>query len=135
LEKTGGWPLLLDGVFTECGEENDPRPSAGRVSKALASPSDELGSSLWKALGLNGSPIAEDVFKRIQREKEVPVELLVPEFFDGISADECRASLEFLLRLNCVETEADSVRPEAVVGRLNPTVTPTSVQAASLSAR
>jgi hypothetical protein len=132
LNKTGGWPLLLDGVLTDCGEENDPRPSAERIFQALESPSDKLRANFWKALGLDGSPIAGSILQQIQIEREIPLELLVPEFFGGASIDECRASLEFLLRLNCVEVGMDSVRPEAIIGRLNTTITSTAIEDTSV---
>ena len=120
LEKTGGWPFLLQTVFQDGGEENDLRKVAKDIPERLKSisDSDNLASRFWEALGLKYWSIAQKVLRQIKSLKEVPVDLFVPEIFDGLEAGECQRSLDFLLRLKCVKQVEDTVHLDPFVNFL-----------------
>ena len=119
-EATGGWPLLLDVLFERCAPHDDPRPAVETIEKDLGDPHSELFQEFKRSLGLYDITyrILEFIKTEGDVEREFSVELVTPEFIDGLSQDECRTALDYLQRTGCIELQGDLLSVEPTVLRL-----------------
>ena len=100
--------------------QDDPRPAVETIKKNLGDPHSELFQEFKRSLGLHG--IAYRILEFIKTEgdveKEFSVELVAPEFIDGLSRDECRTAIDYLQRTGCIELRGDLLSVEPTVLRL-----------------
>lgn len=116
---TGGWPLLLEELFDRCGSQVDPRSCAGEIAKELSDPASRLTLAFRAALGIDVVPAGHHLVKFLQEEPRVPLGMIFPkvdpivvEMVGGeptLSPEDCGSILEFLRRIGCVKTDAESI--------------------------
>lgn len=120
LEVTGGWPLLVDEIFTRSVGAHDLRPVADVLQQELRTPGSPLAARFHLALGIAHHPVADAVLAFLRREVEVPRELVTPEFVEhapGLSQEQCDQALLYLERLGCIQV-GDHVAIEPVVSQV-----------------
>lgn len=120
LRVTGGWPWLLDHLFEWC-QKLDPRPYAQEIEQKLVASDGKLACDFRKHLGAMENEIVWRVLQFLHSEGPLNRGLIIPEFIHGeptLSAAQCEAAVEYLLRLGCLEIEDESLRLEPVVQRV-----------------
>jgi hypothetical protein len=120
-QTTGGWPILLDDLFSRCGKQDDPRPFARDIQQEFANSHTDLYKQFWNQLELDENPAAQRVLKFVYQENEVPTDLITPEMISGeppLTTEECRAAVEFLKRTGCVKAKGDLLSVEPVIRRV-----------------
>ncbi len=110
MDATGGWYWCLDKLLDKCGKNADPRPAAEELHKRL-SPGGDLRDEMVMRLGVRPDTIPHKVLSLISAKGEMKLDAITPEAIGGGSSlEECRASVEFLQTLSCVQLEKDTVK-------------------------
>jgi hypothetical protein len=120
LRVTGGWPWLLDQLFARC-QEQDPRPCAQEIEQQLAAPDSDLARGFRERLGVIGNEVVWRVLQFLRAEGSLDRSLIIPDFIGGdpvLSAAQCEAAIEYLIRLGCLQIQDEMLRMEPVVQRV-----------------
>ena len=126
LQATGGWSLLLDELLRRCGDHNDPRDCVKTLGEEIDLPKSELGFKLVQQIGFS-SLEEEEPFRVLQTlveyKSKVAEEDLADlvEFVKGdppLSLEDCKAAVELLYRLGCLEKRDGAYQVESVLGRV-----------------
>lgn len=128
LDRTGGWPWLLDKV-SECWTEGTDNPLEGTESlwQTLEEPDDDLRTQFLVALGLGTAVAADNILGFIASNMSVPSDYILLEMMDeqhGFSEQECVTAVEYLRRLGMIdvymnpENQENEIRVEPVVKKL-----------------
>jgi hypothetical protein len=115
---TGGWPLLLDEVFDRCGKKDNPVPILGAIKNELSDPQSDIHIRFRDSLGMEPHSPAFQVLKYLLKEKEIERDFFTPEFMDtdkSLSQDTWDRSVEYLVRLSCIEETTDTFRIDPVI--------------------
>lgn len=124
LQVTGGWSLLLDELLRRCGDHNDPRGCVGTLVEEIDLPKSELGSKLVQQIGLSSLTEPFRVLQTlVEYESKVSDEDLedVADLIKGdppLSLADCKAAVELLYRLGCLEKRDGAYQVESVLGRV-----------------
>lgn len=128
LERTGGWPWLLDKV-SECWTESADDPLEGTESlwQTLGRSDDALRTQFLTALGLGTASPADNTLGFIASNTSVPRDYILLEMTDeqhGLTEQECMTAIEYLKGLGMIDvytnaqTRESEVRAEPVVKKL-----------------
>lgn len=123
LRVTGGWPYLLDELFTRCGKETDLKPTAQEIERDLNTADSRLAQAFVSRLGAARSEVAQRVLDFVLKDGEgqLPEELLTPEMIGGVpglTVGHCNQAKEFLLRLGLVRLRSEILIADPIVARL-----------------
>lgn len=124
LQATGGWSLLLDALLRRCGDHNDPRDCVKTLVEETALPKSELGSKLVQQIGLSSLTEPFRVLQTlVEYESKVSDEDLedVADLIKGdppLSLADCKAAVELLYRLGCLEKRDGAYQVESVLGQV-----------------
>jgi len=123
LAATGGWPLLLDELFSRCRGSDDPRPAADEIERDLANEGSEVRRRWLAGLGHDVAPAVRATLQFISAEKErtISADLITPDFIDAdppLTPADCDAAVEYLVRLGCVDRRDDLLQVEPTVVRV-----------------
>ena len=112
LKAGGRWPCLLDEIMHKCASSRDVRHAAQEVSQELKGDED-LRQRFRRQLELPDEPALGAVLGFLLSEKEpVPLECINPSFGELLSQlrdEECRETVELLLRFGLADLEDDSL--------------------------
>ena len=121
LEATGGWPLLLDALLQRCGDDTNPRPYADTLI-------EEMGSELLHQIGLDEREsrvlrklAALGTVQDADEDLETLISFInedIPPDDDPLALDDCRLTVEFLHRLQCLEKKNGEYCVESVLSRV-----------------
>jgi hypothetical protein len=120
LQATGGWPLLLDEIFAQCGvntNQEDPRQCIPAFVQRLESPEGDLCRRFRDALGIEEGTAAWKVLRFIEEEQISSMEDILPEFV-SLDENECSQAVEYLQRMSCLDVTYPSVQIEPTVRRV-----------------
>ena len=123
LDATGGWPLLLDEVFQRCRNEDDPRSCTDDIGQEIARPGSSLSRELLQQAGLELQKEPLRVLQTLANAGDVPDAELdtLSQLVEGdppLSPETCRAAVEFLHRLECIEESDGEYSAEPILGRV-----------------
>ncbi|MCO6456622.1 MAG: hypothetical protein J5I93_15090 [Pirellulaceae bacterium] len=119
-EATGGWPLLVDEVFTRCGDAADPRPVAAKLQGELDGDS-EMRAKFLASLGLQSIPLSAQLLAVLRQfgtstfEQEfLRLALLEAEFPEEVLT----AVFSFLGQLTILERSGDNFQVNRQVAQV-----------------
>lgn len=123
LRVTGGWPYLLDDLFTRCGKETDLRPAAREIEQELTDRDSKLARDFRSRLGIMKNEVAQRVLTFVLDEGDgkLPEELLTPEMVGGnpeLTGLQCNQAKEFLLRFGLLHLESETLKADPIIARL-----------------
>lgn len=122
MEITGGWPILLDSLFHECGTSDNPKSTARSIAGQLRDKGSNLHSSFIAGLQIPDSAPVKLVLRSILSAGDVvPVEYINPKQIEGgqdLTDDSCSLALSLLLQLGVVDQSDGGVKCDPVVSRL-----------------
>ena len=122
LESTGGWPFLLNDLFSRCGGTDDPRPFAANLSEEITRSESELGSALLRQTGLNHTKKPFRILRAIVEfgpVRDAELDTLADLVEDGsLSPADCKPAVEFLYRMGCLEKLDGMYSVESVLARI-----------------
>jgi hypothetical protein len=120
MEATGGWPHLVELLFSRTGRTTDIRPEAKRLLTELSSP--PLSEEFLEMLGVPRQSPGWKLMETLAHEGPLHREYLTPDLMDlgsDIAPEQCEQWLDFLLRMGCLdEGEDDQVALEPLLARL-----------------
>ena len=123
LEATGGWPFLLDDLLCRCSDHDDPRPYAKTLVEEVACPESKLGRKLLQQAGLASQAESLRVLQTLVECGKVSEEDLetLGDLVEGappLTPEDCKAAVEFLERLRCLEKRNGEYSVESVLSRV-----------------
>ena len=123
LEATGGWPILLDELLRQCKDHDDPRYFADALVDKLDRPGTMLGDKLLQQIGLVPQGESLQVLRTLVEFGGFSYEDLdsLGDLVEGtadLSQEDCMLVVEFLSRLDCLDTRNGECRVEPVLGRI-----------------
>jgi len=120
MEATGGWPHLVELLFSRTGRTTDIRPEARRLLTELSTP--PLSEEFLEMLGVPRQSPGWKLLEALAHEGPLNREYLTPDLVDlgsEITPEQCDQWLDFLLRMGCLdEGEDDQVALEPLLARL-----------------
>lgn len=114
---TGGWPVLLDELFDRCGQQDNPLPFLQALHQELVDPGTLLHRRFKNSLGVDQHSHLRPLWQLLQQEHGVERDFVV-EFLEAEtyhSRNFWEQTLEFLLRLGCLEEKEGTVHLAPVV--------------------
>ena len=123
LKAAGGWPLLLDELLRRCTGDDNPRSYAEMLVEEMGHPRSELGSKLLQQVGLDAQAEPFRVLKTLvecDKVSDADLETL-GDLIEGdppLTPEGCKAAVEFLRRLGCIENRDGEYSAEPVLGRV-----------------
>ena len=124
LQATGGWSLLFDELLRRCGDHNDPRDCVKTLVEKMELPRSELGSKLLQQVGLSSLEEPCRVLQTLVEYKSKVSEGDLADLVDFVKGDpplsleDCKAAVELLYRLGCLEKRDGAYQVESVLGRV-----------------
>jgi hypothetical protein len=117
LGTTGGWSWCVDKLFELCQEGTDFASAAERLIDGFAR-GGELHDELLMRVGVRVDTVADAVLKLILQQGEMPAEMVTPDRVGGnATPDECRAAVELLKAMCCVEGEEGNLHVTPFLAR------------------
>ncbi|MBF0302142.1 MAG: AAA family ATPase [Desulfamplus sp.] len=118
-EVTGGWQFLLDQLFQLSTKKDDPTADINKIEYELLKPQSKLGLEFYSLMGIEHSPCILKVLQFIIHESEVPIDLIGEvDLIPSVNTDECKQSVEYLLRMNCLELKDNILYVEPTIKRV-----------------
>ena len=98
----GGWPWLLDQLADTWGSGDDPQPAVQRLVEQIEAP--PLRDQFMAACGLNDDAKHRRLLEVIIGDKGIPLDWLVPEYFNhALTQEECVRCVEYLRRMGLAQ--------------------------------
>ena len=122
-EITGGWPLLLDHLFSSCGQSRDPRPVIDQLTKEFEKPKPELAKTFLNGVGLTEEETPFKLFKTMVDYGEVSdtESMALSEFIEGTEKpndEECKNAIDYLFHMGCIDKTNGGFKVEPVLARI-----------------
>ena len=103
----GGWPWLLDQLADTWGSGDDPQPAVQKLLEQIEAP--PLRDQFMAACGLNDDTKHRRLLEVIIGDKGIPLDWLVPEYFNhALTQEECVRGVEYLRRMGLAQDRLQS---------------------------
>jgi hypothetical protein len=128
MEKTGGWPILLDSFFDRCGAKDKPQEVIRQIWKEIDDHNSALSKRFTNAVGVSEVKKAKVVFDFLTSLGDsTSIDLITPRNIEDVldqadselSDEDCQTAIEFLHHMSCVDIEGEEVYPESILKRIS----------------